>query len=179
MRAHATDEHFLIRSKIMKKYLSLVVALSVLVVGGLSIPGTRGKAAETPQQAIASQIIAREKASVEAWQRKDKAFFTEFLTDDATYFSSQNPYLEVDAKENFLPKFEQAVEMFKFNSFQMYNPAVQVYGDTAILTYNSAVSANFAGQPMNYTAKVTSVYVKQGNTWRVVHGHESMNPSPK
>jgi ketosteroid isomerase-like protein len=179
LRTLATNEHFLIRSKIMKKYLSLVVVLLVLVVGGLSIFIAKGKAAETPQQAIASQIIAREKASVEAWQRKDKAFYADFMTDDATYFSSQNPYLEVDAKENFLPKFEQFADMFKFNSYQMYNPAVQVYGDTAILTYNSAVSANFAGQPMNYTAKVTSVYVKQGNTWRVVHGHESMNPGPK
>jgi hypothetical protein len=28
---------------------------------------------------------------------------------------------------------------------------------------------------MNYTGKVTSVYVRQGNTWRVVHSHESMN----
>jgi ketosteroid isomerase-like protein len=163
----------------MKKYLSLVVVLSVLVIGGLSIHVTKGKAAETPQQAIAGQIIAREKASVDAWQRKDKAFYADFLTDDATYFSSQNPYLEVDAKENFLPKFEQFADIFKINSFQMYNPAVQVYGDVAILTYNSAVSASFGGQPMNYTAKVTSVYVKRGNNWYVVHGHESLNPAPK
>ncbi|MGB7922739.1 MAG: nuclear transport factor 2 family protein [Pyrinomonadaceae bacterium] len=163
----------------MKKYLSLVVVLSILVIAGLSIVGTKGKAAETPQQTIANQIIAREKASVDAWQRKDKAFYADFLTDDATYFSSQNPYLEVDAKENFLPKFEQFAEMFKFNNFQMYNASVQVYGDTAILTYNSAISANFAGQPLNYTAKVTSVYVKQGNVWRVVHGHESVNPAQK
>jgi ketosteroid isomerase-like protein len=61
----------------------------------------------------------------------------------------------------------------------MYNPRVQVYGDTAVLTYNSSISASFGGQPINYTAKVTSVYVKQGNTWRVVHAHESMNPGTK
>jgi len=162
----------------MKKFLSLVVVLSVLIVGGLS-SATKGKAAETPQQAIASQVIAREKSSVEAWQRKDKAFYADFLADDATYFSSQNPYLEIDPKANFLPKFEQFAEMFKFNDIQMYNPRVQVYGDVAILTYNSAVSASLAGQPINYTAKVTTVYVKQGNTWRVVHGHESMNPGAK
>ena len=164
----------------MKQRFSLILLLLVgcAVALGL-IASSRSFAAVSDQQSLAAQIIAREKASVEAWQRKDKAFYADFLTDDATYFSSQNPYLEVDAKENFLPKFEQIVEMFKFNSFQMYNPAVQVYGDTAILTYNSAVSANFAGQPMNYTAKVTSVYVKQGNVWRVAHGHESMNPIPK
>jgi ketosteroid isomerase-like protein len=56
---------------------------------------------------------------------------------------------------------------------------VQVYGDTAVLTYNSSVSATFAGQPLNYTGKMTAVYVKQGNTWRVVHSHESMNPAAK
>jgi ketosteroid isomerase-like protein len=58
----------------------------------------------------------------------------------------------------------------------MYNPRVQVYGDAAVLTYNSAVMADLGGKVMNYTAKITSVYVKQGNTWRLAHGHESVNP---
>jgi ketosteroid isomerase-like protein len=80
---------------------------------------------------------------------------------------------------NFFPKFEKYAEMFKINDFQMHNPRVQVYGDTAILTYNSSVSVSMGGQPINYTAKVTSVYVKQGNSWRVVHAHESMNPGAK
>lgn len=38
------------------------------------------------------------------------------------------------------------------------------------------MNASFAGRPMSYTAKMTSVDVKQGDTWRVVHGHVSMNP---
>jgi ketosteroid isomerase-like protein len=162
----------------MKKYLSLAAVLLIIVAGGLSILATKGEAAD-PQQAIANQIVAREKASFEAWQRKDKTFWTDFMADDATYFSSQSPYLDTDPKVNFLPKFEQYTEMFKFNDFQMYNTRVQVYGDVAILTYNSAVSATLAGQPLNYTAKVTTVYAKQGNTWRVVHSHESSNPGPK
>ncbi len=163
----------------MKKQLSLILLLLfVLGAGGLALfAATKTFAGPTEQQSIAAQIIAREKASVEAWQRKDKAFFADFMSDDSTYFNSFSPYLDADPKANFLPKFEQYAEMFKFNDFQMYNPRVQVYGDTAVLTYNSSVSATFGGQPLNYTAKVTSVYVKQGNTWRVVHGHESMNPS--
>lgn len=161
----------------MKKQLSLIVVLFVLASGLFF--ATRGTSAENNPQAIAAQIIAREKASFEAWQRKDKAFFADFLADDSTFFSFENPYLETDPKENFLPKFEKFAEMFKFNDYQMYNPRVQVYGDTAVLTYNSSVSASFAGQPINYTAKVTSVYVKQGNTWRVVHAHETMNPQAK
>lgn len=163
----------------MKKSLSLTIVLSIVLGVGLFALGSRSAEAVPAPQAVADQIIARERASFEAWQRKDKAFFENFLADDATYFSWGGPYLETDPKQNFIPKFEKYAEMMKFNDWQMYNPRVQLYGDTAVLTYNSSISATFAGQPVNYTAKVTSVYVKQGNAWRVVHGHESMNPAPK
>jgi ketosteroid isomerase-like protein len=168
------------RSNIMKKQLSLILLLLVVIGACLALFAAKKTfAGPNEQESIAGQIIAREKASVEAWRRKDKAFFADFMADDSTYYNSFSPYLDADPKTNFLPKFEQYAEMFKFNDFQMYNPRVQVYGDTAVLTYNSSVSASFNGQPLNYTAKMTAVYVKQGNTWRVVHGHESMNPTPK
>ncbi|MBD0372647.1 MAG: nuclear transport factor 2 family protein [Pyrinomonadaceae bacterium] len=162
----------------MKSKLSLITILLIAAICACSF-FAGGSSASAEPQSIAALIIAREKASVDAWQRKDKAFFEDFLSEDSTYFSIENPYLETDPKINFLPKFEKYAEMFKFNDFQMYNPRVQVYGDTAILTYNSSVSVSFGGQPINYTAKVTSVYVKQGNTWRVVHAHETMNPANK
>lgn len=166
----------------MNKRLSVVPFLLVaFVCGWLSYAFMDGavaataSAAPTTQTDIAGQIIAREKAAVAAWQRKDKAFYADLLADDSTYFSPMNPYLETDPKVNFLPKFEEFTEMFKYINQQMHNPRVQVYGDTAILTYNQAAMINMAGRVINYTGKMTSVYVKQGNTWRVVHGHESMN----
>jgi ketosteroid isomerase-like protein len=162
----------------MKRKLSLLTLLLIAAVCSLAIFAGGDRAAAEPQS-VSDQIIAREKASFDAWQRKDKAFFADFMSDDSTYFSFDSPYLQTDPKVNFLPKFEKYVEMFKINDFQMYNPRVQVYGDTAILTYNSGVSISMAGQPLSYTAKVTSVYVKQGNTWRVVHAHETMNASAK
>jgi len=164
----------------MRQRFSLILLLVVVLSLGVGLlAASKTFAGPSEQQSVADQIIAREKASIEAWRRKDKAFFADFLTDDSTYFNSFNPYLETDPKTNMLPKFEQYAEMFKYNDFQMYNPRVQVYGDAAVLTYNSSVSATFAGQPMNYTAKATVIYVKQGNVWRVVHAHESMNPAPK
>lgn len=164
----------------MKKRFSPI--LLFLVASGLGlglIAASKTFAGPGEQQSIAAQIIAREKSSFEAWQRKDKAFFADLLAEDATYFSPMSPYLDAEPRVNFLPKFEQYAEMFKYNDVQMYNPRVQVYGDVAVLTYNSSVSGTMMGQPINYTAKMTVVYVKQGNTWRVVHGHESMNPAAK
>jgi ketosteroid isomerase-like protein len=160
----------------MKKHLSMFVVLFILLVSGLCTLAVSNTFAETPQAAITAQIIAREKAAVEAWQKKDKAFWADYMSEDSTAFFSQNPYLETDPKVNFLPKFEQYAEMMKVLDSQMYNPRVQVYGDTAILTYNSSSSVNMAGRVMSYTGKVTTVYVKQGGIWRVVHTHESINP---
>src|SRR3954453_7313345 len=117
----------------MRKQLSVIHFLLFATVIGLILLAVNSTSAETSEQAIATQIIAREKASVEAWQKKDKAFYTDFLADDATFFNSESPYLETDPKENFFPKFDQYADMFKMNDFQMHNPRVQVYGDTAIL----------------------------------------------
>lgn len=164
----------------MRKYFSLtVVLLLVFAVGWrISVQGNTVNAAVV-QQAIAEQVITREKASIEAWRRKDKSFFADLLAEDASFFTAYSPYLDADAKKNFLPKFDQYAEQLKYQDFQMYNPRVQIYGDVAVLTYQASVAASFNGQPLNYTAKMTSVYVRQGNTWRVAHGHESMNPAPR
>jgi len=160
----------------MRKQLPVIHFLLFASVICLVLLAVNNTSAESSQQAIAAQIIARERASVEAWQKKDKAFWADFLADDATFFGPESPYLETEPKENFLPKFERYADIFKINDFQMHNPRVQIYGDAAVLTYNSSVSVSMGGQPINYTSKVTSVYIKQGNTWRVVHSHETMNP---
>src|ERR671932_664667 len=124
------------RSTEMKIRLSLVLFVLLLFAAAWGVAAITGHAATGAErnEEVARAVIAREKASVEAWQRKDKAFFADLLADDATFFGALNPYLETDPKQNFLPKFEQYAEMFKTLDFQMYNPRVQVYGDTAILT---------------------------------------------
>ncbi len=160
----------------IKKFSLTLVLLLFVFASGLIFLSGRAVSADAPQQAIAAQIMAREKAAHDAWQKKDKAFWADYLAEDATAFFSQSPYLESDPKTNFLPKFEQYTEMMKTLDFQMYNPRVQTYGDTAILTYNASSTVSFAGRTLSYTSKVTTVYAKQGNTWRVVHTHESMNP---
>ncbi|HZT59689.1 MAG TPA: nuclear transport factor 2 family protein [Pyrinomonadaceae bacterium] len=125
------------------------------------------------QQRIADEIIARERASFEAWKRKDKAFYADYWAEDFTEFLPSSPYL--DTRENILPKFEQLSEHWKIVDYSMYNPRVQVYGDTAVLTYNEMISGTYDGQPSTYTGKVTMVYVRQGGVWRGVHYHESAN----
>ena len=161
----------------MKDRLSLGLLVLLFFAVGYGVTASTGSAAEPEsREEITRAVIAREKASAEAWQRKDKAFFADYMAADSTYFGPMSPYLETDPKENFLPKFEQFAERFKMVDWQMYNPRVQTYGDTAVLTYNVGATVDLAGRPMQYTGKVSQVYVRQGGVWRVVHGHESINP---
>jgi len=162
----------------MKKHLGLVfLAVMVAAAGGASFPPASHTAVGTPSQDVANQIIAREKAAFEAWQRKDKAFYADYWADDFTEFLPHSPYLATDPKANLLPRFEQLAERWKIVDFQMYNPRVQVYGDVAVLTYTESVEGRSDGQPISYTGKATMVYFKQGATWRGVHYHESANPA--
>ena len=54
----------------------------------------------------------------------------------------------------------------------MQNPKVQVYGDTAILTYNFAgLTQNAQGVVRPTTAKSTRVYVRRDGRWMLVHAN--------
>lgn len=125
------------------------------------------------QRSVAEEVIARERASFEAWKRRDKAFYADYWAEGFTEFLPSSPYL--DTRENILPKFEQLTERWKIVDYAMYNPRVQAYGDVAVLTYNEMISGTYDGQPSTYTGKVTMVYVRQGGVWRGVHYHESAN----
>src|SRR5205807_6172840 len=109
------------------------VVLLIVACGGLG-PDARSVGAVARQRAVADEIIARERASFEAWKRKDKAFYADYWAEDFTEFLPSSPYL--DTRANLLPKFEQLSEHWKIIDYAMYNPHVQVYGDVAVLTYN-------------------------------------------
>ena len=54
----------------------------------------------------------------------------------------------------------------------MVNPKVQVYGDTAILTYNYVgITRDKEGKTTPNAAKSTRVYVRTGGKWMLVHAN--------
>jgi ketosteroid isomerase-like protein len=61
----------------------------------------------------------------------------------------------------------------------MQNPKVQVYGDTAILTYNFAgISRQADGKMQPSIAKSTRVYNRQNGRWMMVHANFAPVPAP-
>ena len=92
------------------------------------------------------------------------------LADDYTEFNADYPTLLVGKAmaEAMLAVPQDTKPMFS----DMQNPHVQVYGDTAILTYNFAGMNRSADGKINpATAKSTRVYVKDGGKWWLVHAN--------
>jgi ketosteroid isomerase-like protein len=71
-------------------------------------------------------------------------------------------------------RFYQAGELggTKSVASDMVNPKVQVYGDTAILTYNFVgLNQSKDGKVENNNAVSTRVYSLINGKWMLVHGH--------
>ena len=92
------------------------------------------------------------------------------LADDYTEFNQDYPTLLVGKA---MAEAMAAVPQDTKSVFgDMQNPHVQVYGDTAILTYNFAgMNRGADGKINTATAKSTRVYVKDGGKWWLVHAN--------
>lgn len=56
---------------------------------------------------------------------------------------------------------------------EMKDLAVNVYGDTAIATFNGDFSAKIEGKPIAMKLQTTMVFVKYKGDWKIVHEHFS------
>lgn len=92
------------------------------------------------------------------------------LADDYTEFNPEYPTLLVgkDMATKMLSVPPAGTPLFA----DMQNARVQVYGDTAILTYNFAgIGKGPDGKIGPNTAKSTRVYVRMAGQWKLVHAN--------
>ena len=57
--------------------------------------------------------------------------------------------------------------------FDMLTPHVQIYGDTAIVTYTRLMTYDHEGKPTWRPFNETRVFVKEQDNWKMAHFHRS------
>ena len=135
----------------------------------------------TPDQKVADEIIALVKAdwaariadptSIAAQNKNTAEDYTEFNGSFATRIEGKAMATRLAEAGSTDPGRVVASEML--------NPKVQVYGNTAILSYNFAgLRKNKDGEIKPWRAKSTRVYLKQGDAWKMVHGNFAPDPVP-
>ena len=135
----------------------------------LMLAGSPAVAADNPQVAAEIMALARAQWASEiagAPMVQQNAS----LADDYTEFNGDFPTLIVG--KAMATRMNDVLPYAKAMFSDMQNGRVQVYGDTAILTYNFAGLRRGAdGKVAPSLAKSSRVYVKEGGQWKLVHAN--------
>jgi ketosteroid isomerase-like protein len=100
------------------------------------------------------------------------------MADDYTEFGEDYPMLF--SGKALMERYNAAPYDAKILYAEMINPKVQVYGDTAILTYNYLAHAKGLDGRIKYIlSNSTRVYVRQAERWMLVHSHFSRSTTPQ
>ena len=127
------------------------------------------QAAENPQVAAEIMALARAQWAAEI-AGESMAQQNASLADDYTEFNGDFPTLLVG--KTTLTRMGEVTPNDKAMYSDMQNSRVQVYGDTAVLTYNFAGLRRAAdGKVAPSLAKSTRVYVRQNGQWKLVHAN--------
>jgi ketosteroid isomerase-like protein len=129
------------------------------------------RAADDPKAAAEVMALARAQWASEI-ANEPMAQQNASLADDYTEFNGDFPTLLVG--KTMATRMGEVTPNDKAMFSDMQNGRVQVYGDTAILTYNFAGLRRAAdGKVTPALAKSTRVYVKQNGQWKLVHANFS------
>lgn len=151
--------------------LTIAVASSVLLWAGPAA------AADSP--AITAEIISlvRQQWNAEI-AGKPASEQNGTMADDYTEFGEDYPVLF--SGRALMDRYGQAPSDAKTVYAEMLNPRVQVYGNTAVLTYNYlGYTKDSSGHIKPSLSNSTRVYIKQGARWILVHGHFSRSTTPQ
>jgi hypothetical protein len=127
------------------------------------------QAAENPQVTAEIMALARAQWASEIAGEPMTQQNTS-LADDYTEFNGDFPTLLVGKAMS--TRMGEVTPNDKAMYSDMQNGRVQIYGDTAILTYNFAGLRRAAdGKVAPSLAKSTRVYVRQNGQWKLVHAN--------
>ena len=144
--------------------------ISSVMVGALLL-SAQAFAGDDPK--VAAEIMAMARAQWAAEMAGQSAADQMVsAADDYTEFNSDYP-VRIEGKALNTRLSEATIsDGSKTLAADMVNPKVQVYGDTAILSYNFVgVARDKDGKVEPSSAKSTRVYSKMGGKWMLVHAN--------
>ena len=126
-----------------------------------------------PRQNAAQEIMALERSALDKWAQSNTDGYIDISADEITWFDfTPGTQLRIDGLEavrNFLKPLSGNIPP---NTYELVNPKLQIYGNTAILTFHWKASMT-DGTPLDGW-KTTSVYNWKDGEWRQVHAHWSL-----
>ncbi|MBK8484397.1 MAG: nuclear transport factor 2 family protein [Saprospiraceae bacterium] len=120
------------------------------------------------------EILATVKAWNDSFKRNDNETYFTYIHDDLTLFIPSSPY-RIDGKQDDKDEFDWSLSKSrtKVHFFQEMQPKIQIYGDTAVVTYHNRGAYGPDGSEQVYYLKETNVLIKEDEKWKIIHIHTS------
>jgi ketosteroid isomerase-like protein len=148
----------------MTRTAILTALLALLIMGGCD--------PEKSLQNTDQEIISLERSALDKWAQSNTGGYIDICADDVTWFDFQpGAQPRIDGKEAVRNYMAPLSGQIPLHTYEILNPKVQVYGNTAILTFHWKASMS-DGKPLDGW-KTTSVYNRKYGKWRQVHAHWS------
>lgn len=114
-------------------------------------------------------IISMECAALDRWGKGDPSGFLEICAPDVVYF---DPGLErrIDGRDALERYYEALRGKVSIQRYELLNPLVQCFGETAVLTFNYV---SYGGAKDEYRWNCTEVYRRSGGRWEIFQTHWS------
>lgn len=149
----------------MRRMIAFAGILSALCCSGFA------QSKEKPSAATEQAVMRIERELLNAVLKGDPSANERYLAD--TYVFT-GPDGTVENKAQAIADLKSGD--LKLQSASLDGPKVQVYGDTAIVTYSSNDKGTYKGKDISGKTRWTDVFVNQNGRWQVVASHGCMLP---
>src|ERR1019366_6339314 len=126
---------------------------------GMTAAEQTGKSSEGN---VEQQIKTLSDQLSQAYVKDDTSFFEKYLADDYTgIYATSRPYTKAESLKPGAIKYE---------SFDVHEMKIRVYGDTAVVTSLTSAKVTFRadGKQISGDYRTTRVWVKQKGGWKLV-----------
>jgi len=114
---------------------------------------------------VEEQIKALQAQLVQALLKGDTSFFEKYYADDVTIIHGDGK-LSTKADDEEIKNLKSGAT--KYESIDVPESKVRVYGDTAVVNSLTSGKGMVNGKPYSFNGRITRVWVKQKGDWKCV-----------
>lgn len=146
---------------------ALLAAAIVVALPVLARHASASRVSDTVADSLTPQLVAREKAELEALRRQDWTAYAAFLAPNYQEVGLEGYHTRSQALA--------AIKQMRLSRYMIADArTISVTKDVAVITYRGTLIGTFGGAPMQ-TAPFSyhDVWVRDGSEWRVVFSEET------
>jgi ketosteroid isomerase-like protein len=121
---------------------------------------------------ILDELMGIEEACSKSFNKKDVQAILKYFSDDISGFSSTS-HDRFQGKTELGKTFEYYLSEAETVSYELFDPTVSQFGDTAILSFYWRVTLKSGNKRFEIPGRGTHVFHKISGEWQIIHEHFS------